>query len=891
MSPYLSSLWAKTAKDGRIHLLIYHLIDVSQVALAMWDLALGDGMRRWFRESLGQGDETTARLLAFWIGLHDIGKAYPVFQGKYKPAQPVLSAAGMAVSRHVDMTIPHGWATFDALGHRRHGLLHTSTALDVPAAQQIARAVAGHHGSWPLPQETQRLIGRNRGDEAWQQAREQLFAGLAETLDAPIDVRVTFSPEDQGKLNAFLTVLSGLTSVVDWIGSMEEFFPFHGELMPLADYAALSRRQAEMAVRTTGWAEWQSSGDLLSFTEMFADFRPNALQQQVIDFTERSEPPLLAIVEAPTGTGKTEVAFYLADRWTQMGRGQGIYIAMPTQATSNQMYDRTCDFLRTRYPDLVVAPPLLHSQAQWRIRPDEQRPANLEDDDTAHVLRWFMPKKRGLLVPFAVGTVDQALLGVLLTRHFFVRLFGLGQKVVIFDEVHAYDTYMSTLFERLLQWLGALGSSVIILSATLPESVRRRLVSAYTGQLETAVEPSTDYPRLTLASRSTVITTRLAVDDLPSRSVHLEWLGRDDADLVALVLRHYDMGGCIVVLCNTVKRAQQVYCLLKDVIDEDDLLLFHSRFPPVWRQDIEREVLERFGKAGRRPERAVLVATQVVEQSLDLDFDLMITDIPPIDMLIQRVGRLHRHDRVRPLHVAVPYVYLRQPEFDARGVPHFGRGDEYIYGRFPLLATWLHLQDRDRIVLPDDTIDLIEGVYSEAWRSLPMQDELDQAFAEMQATEVADAIEAQIREIYPPDAEGLLTQPNPALSEDDPSTHERFRALTRLIDPGVSVICLHHTPNGPALDPDGWQWVDFGSAPDREEIQQILQCVITVQDRRLVPALVDAPTHQLPAAWRETELQHHRIAEFREGRCPVEGTPYTLVLTRELGLQVTEEDS
>src|SRR5690606_7937639 len=130
MSQYLSSLWAKTAKDGRIHLLIYHLIDVSQVALAMWDLALGDGLRRWFRESLGQDDETTARLLALWIGLHDIGKASPVLQGKHAPARPILGAAGLAISRHADRSIPHGWATFDALGHRRYGLLHTATALD-----------------------------------------------------------------------------------------------------------------------------------------------------------------------------------------------------------------------------------------------------------------------------------------------------------------------------------------------------------------------------------------------------------------------------------------------------------------------------------------------------------------------------------------------------------------------------------------------------------------------------------------------------------------------------------------------------------------------------------------------------------------------------------------
>src|SRR5690606_8403798 len=346
-----------------------------------------------------------------------------------------------------------------------------------------------------------------------------------------------------------------------------------------------------------------------------------------------------------------------------------------------------CDFLRTRYPDLVVAPRLLHSQAQWRIRPDEQRPANLEDDDTAHVLRWFMPKKRGLLVPFAVGTVDQALLGVLLTRHFFVRLFGLGHKVVIFDEVHAYDTYMSTLFERLLEWLSAIGTSVIILSATLPERTRRRLVAAYAGEGLQALPDSSGYPRLTVTGLSTAASHMLEAGDLPTRIVHLNWLAKSDEELRELVLDAYEQGGCIAVLCNTVKRAQQIYEVLAYEVDEDDLLLFHARFPPAWRQDIEHEVVERFGKKGRRPERAVLVATQVVEQSLDLDFDLMITELPPIDMLIQRVGRLHRHVRARPPHLVEPRVHLIQPACDVDGVPHFGRGDEYIYGRFPLLAT------------------------------------------------------------------------------------------------------------------------------------------------------------------------------------------------------------
>ena len=211
--------------------------------------------------------------------------------------------------------------------------------------------------------------------------------------------------------------------------------------------------------------------------------------------------PTLIVIEAPTGIGKTELALYIADCWLQQHAGRGLYVAMPTQSTSNQMYTRVGEFLHQRYPDSPINFHLVHGQAAWLDELKQQvELQGVGDDGKAHLVaeNWFNPRKRTLLAPFGVGTVDQALMSVLQTKHFFVRLFGLSHKVVIFDEVHAYDTYMNTIFHLLLTWLSAIGTSVIILSATLPGSTRRALVKAYTGKdLPTS---ELQYPALTIAN-------------------------------------------------------------------------------------------------------------------------------------------------------------------------------------------------------------------------------------------------------------------------------------------------------------------------------------------------------------------------------------------------------
>ena len=331
---------------------------------------------------------------------------------------------------------------------------------------------------------------------------------------------------------------------------------------------------------------------------------------------------------------------------------------MPTTATSNQMHERTTNFL-SRQLGRQIEPLLVHSQALLRDLPDQGDPVEEREHegDAASGQAWFLPRKKSLLAPYGVGTVDQALMSILQTKHFFVRLLGLSHKVVIFDEVHAYDAYMSELFERLLTWLRAVGASVIILSATLPEKTRQKLARAYAGSTGAAAA-ATLYPRLTFADAGGIVNA-IALTPPPTKTLQFDWMSREKEDIVTKLRELLVDGGCAAVICNTVTRAQELFRAIRDLpeklCDDENLILFHARFPMAWREEIEQKVLHKFGPGGEkgkrdpaRPQKAIVVATQVIEQSLDLDFDIMISDHAPVDLLLQRSGRLQRHSANEP---------------------------------------------------------------------------------------------------------------------------------------------------------------------------------------------------------------------------------------------------
>ncbi len=909
-------LWAKAdRKTNMVHRLTFHMVDVGLAAQALWERALHPRLKQQLANWLGLTHEDAGRLIAFLASLHDLGKASPAFQDH--PRMPAslknrimaeLRTAGFAfrdrpsAEKHTRHEILSTWSLRSAEGER---LLCAGGGLPADLAGLIAQALGGHHGAWPR---ADRFSGNNltasdKGGDEWVAARTELVKEMKQVFQPP--AVAAFQPDTTSD-NIRLTLLSAIFAAADWIGSDEKRFPFEEELLPLRSYVRHARLHAECAVKSIGWEPPAKMPDF-AFEDVFP-FQPNDTQQEIMAALKQAPLPALAIIEAPMGLGKTEAAFAAYADWAKQYQAAGLYVAMPTTATSNQMHDRTKLFLSKQMGE-TVTPLLVHSQALLRDLPEQDDPVEEDDGDAAAAQAWFLPRKKSLLAPYGVGTVDQALMSVLQTKHFFVRLLGLSHKVVIFDEVHAYDAYMSELFERLLMWLRAVDASVIVLSATLPEKTRRKLVAAYAGDKK--APPACSYPRLTFVGADG------KPDAIPltpprAKTLRYDWLPRDVDAILKKLREKLSKGGCAAVICNTVTRAQEVFEAIQKLegeeklCEDDNLILFHARFPMAWREEIEEKVKRKFGPGPDklqpnpdRPRRAVVIATQVIEQSLDLDFDVMISDLAPMDLLLQRSGRLHRHkvnargDHENCLWIAEPLV--------KDGLPQFDRGDTYVYQEYVLLRSWLVLKERDgwAIQIPDDVAGLVEGVYGD--QELPTTGKIKSALADAKQSldrdQFGERAKARERRVTKPGNGELLWGDNLSLEEDDPTVHETFQALTRSDRPGLNVVCLHRINGQLHLDPeDSSPTYEISQAPDKRLVLELARRSVTIRRPQIEKYLLSEAhtnrTRSILVRWRRiAALRYHRVVIFENGACPLDGTPYTLKLDKsnQLGLQICKE--
>ena len=911
-------LWAKSRpsdeKSFAYHPLLCHMLDTAAVADAMWSEVLTEGARARTAASLQIGLRGAAAWVAFLAGLHDLGKACPAFQGQEPAARALLRDAGFWFPR-LAIKAPHGIVTARAL-QETLPVFGVSREL----AGELGTLAGGHHGIFPSATDLQNLPEDAGGDAGWRDARAQLARLLAETLALPRDA----TPERLDKPSAI--ILAGFISVADWIASNEEFFPhaakgWEAPCIDPARYWQQARLNAAHALATLGWIACPHAGSTASFESLFPGRAARPIQQAAAELADVSDGPSLVIIEAPMGEGKTEAALLLADRWAASLGRRGCYFALPTQATSNQMFGRVFEFLSGRYASHAVNLQLLHGHAalsaefQELLRKGNRlfAPTNICQEDAAGdvasvaAAEWFTHRKRGLLAPFGVGTIDQVLLAVLQTRHVFVRLFGLSDKTVVIDEVHAYDTYMSTLLERLLEWLAALDVSVVLLSATLPKARGRALLEAYARGRQQAPErlPDAAYPRITWADGVRLGARSVPASPQSCRLLSIQWVDGSlpDAEQEPFPLgeqlsRALAGGGCAAVICNTVGRAQQVYLRLKPYFpgsasDGLPLDLLHSRFLFEDREAREHRCLARFSKTGAetgRPDCAVLVSTQIIEQSLDLDFDLMVSDLAPADLLLQRSGRLHRHKRERPDALRLPALWVCAPKQDADGLPVFGRANEAVYDAHALLRSWLVLKDRAAVRIPDEVEELIETVYDD--RDCPgnlpaaLRARWDESRDAHQKQVLSDQQEAFERWLKAPGYIGQLWRmTGSAREEDAPDFHRAHQALTRLSEPSAGVVCLHGNAGRPCLDAAGSQGLDLNTLPNGNLARLLLARSITVSDRRLVGALL---AQEPPPGWRRSALlRHYRLLTFDEsGHAEVAGC--RLRLDSETGLLIAK---
>lgn len=403
--------------------------------------------------------------------------------------------------------------------------------------------------------------------------------------------------------------------------------------------------------------------------------------------------------------------------------------------TSNRIHLRVQPFV-----DRISADPaavrLAHS-ASWLL--DETEPlaklyaASLDDAEAQEHVRaghsWFASAKRALLVPFGVGTIDQALLGIVAANHFFVRQFGLAGKVVILDEVHTYDLYTGTLIGALVRRLRELQCTVIILSATLTERRRRELLGLAEDQPVSAA-----YPLVSGVTVTDSLIERMC-DSPPSKTIGIRDIR---AFPIEEALDRARRGECLLWIRNTVDEAQETFRALQSANFQGgpSIALLHSRFPFFRREQLENDWMGRLGKdSANRPAGCVLVSTQVAEQSVDIDADLLITDLAPTDMLLQRLGRLWRHDR-RDRPCIQPEIWIQMPHVDDAALRDacekelrkvLGKSAR-VYAPYILLRSFQQWQGRTKITLPDDIRQILEATYADpaaaeppAWQELREQ--------------------------------------------------------------------------------------------------------------------------------------------------------------------------
>jgi CRISPR-associated endonuclease/helicase Cas3 len=907
----LLTLWGKTSTgkpdDTQYHPLLFHLLDVAHCARLLWRL-LPPHLPQRIAHALGVTVDEAEKIVVLLAGIHDLGKA-SAFQTKATHLWERVKAVGLTIGAPEQER--HEFVTAYVLP----ALLTESSICGWSAPQTMANTLAAitgaHHGKFPP---SNGMNAQTLGGPDWTNVRKALAKELANAL-YPGGATITV-PNDAMTDVGVGAILSGFIAVADWLGSNKEFMK-RCPSRDIAAYILYSEAFAQELLPKVGWRTLQFAAPK-PFSEIIwgqredgtpIQFAPRRMQSVVAEIAERTTEPYLLIVEAAMGDGKTEAALYAIDRAMTTGQNGGFYVALPTQATGNAMFERVKTFLELRGHEMQANLQLVHGGTAFNDIFQEIAVApNVTDRQNGDVERpvvaeqWFTAKKQALLAPFGVGTIDQSLMGVLQTKHWFVRLFGLAGKVVVFDEVHAYDVYMGELLESLIRWLSELGCSVILLSATLPAARREALITAYRAGKKVEVLETAAYPRVTFVPKSGAAeSVNVAEENGRTINVTLQRAAVDYTALSEKIVTDLPNGGCAAVICNTVRQAQAAYdAIFSRLAPEWDVTLFHARTPLAWRKEKEASVLQKFGKPNRegvvRPKKAVLIGTQVLEQSLDYDVDWMASEMAPIDLLLQRMGRLWRHDRPeRPVKTPRFVVLLNQIGDTLPSFPLGTAGEHGVYDEYVLLRSVLALRDRTSVTLPNDIEPLITAVYdttvdspNDIW-----QEQISKTLQEQKTQRRKDQRIAENNCIIDPIGEDsdfldhLPNQEKDLIDDDDPTTHGDVRATTRLGDPSLVLLCLRQDEGGRLTPFCGGGPVFLDKRPSAERVKEMLLSALSLsRPKELFFTLLKEPAIE---AWKEeAHLRFARHAIFdATGRATIGN--YTVTLDKKKGLLVVKE--
>jgi CRISPR-associated endonuclease/helicase Cas3 len=731
--------WGKAKKDPAkegfdYHLLPYHCLDVAAVA-DEW-LTESRVLLKQIARQINRSVQDTRAILLFYILLHDLGKFDARFQNFVEDIRIKLQGNEFEVEP-------------EKYNHGSHGYLHF---IQQYGHNEAMKAVAGHHGFCDTS------IDRNLiSPDADEELVELDSLARKEWVDFCLTWTGLTAIPDVGEI----PMLAGLCSVSDWIGSSITNFTTVITL-DLKVYYQQTLPRAKAALIGSGILnELNGAG----FNFLFSPYQPRGIQTLLDTLPIKTG---ITIVESDTGSGKTEFALAYASMLIEHNLADGVVFGLPTQATANGLFNRIGDAARKLFPDSTLT--LAHSKSKY-LFPDE--------NGFLH-----QSSKRAFLGSMSVATIDQVLMGVLGVKHQFIRSFGTRKSVLILDEIHSFDAYMYALIEQVLKGQHQAFSSVVLLSATLPLLLKNKLLKPYGGKAK-----SIEYPLVTHVDLDGFTQEYSINHPAETRVVKLEnWLSEDllpTPSQQRILLEHAKKNAVVGIICNTVADAQNLFAQLKKQANEQgiEIDLFHARYTYSDRAKMEAKVLATYGKNAPRKGR-ILVATQVVEQSLDLDFDIMVSQIAPIEFLMQRMGRLWRHDRIntslfpRSEHIKHPKFITLLPSQPAANWSSHYQGSGYVYRNIRVLyRTEQYIKQRGSLRFPESYRQAIELVHDECIHP-DEPSELNELFEKYQIEQDGSAYTAKVFSV-------LDSKP---LSDVDP----RCALLTREGEMSATVVLLNN---------------------------------------------------------------------------------------------------
>lgn len=883
LSPTATVMWAKSRNaDGDWLRLIRHMADAAEMADQLWSSFLPAAIRRQVTRGTEDDPHLARKLVLFTTASHDIGKATPMFSSMPGVGlDEEIRAKGLRFgqySSHERRESPHSALSHIALTdwlQRRHGWSRSEATF-------VAAIPGGHHGRFPRPEAVQHRGIHTMGDVEWRAVQDELAeyaARVAGMSDA------NFATLRNVRLAQPAAILcTAVVIVSDWLASTEQLFPFRDQRR--SDERA--RAAFERLCLPAPWSPCPPISDTELFISRCDLTSPRPMQTRLVQLARTIAEPEMIIVEAPTGEGKTKAALAAAEILAyRFGLG-GLIFALPTRATSDAIFTEVSRWVTATLESDNVTLALVHATAEFnsdyenlvarrRVYDDEQSGRH-----GSAVANWYLAGRGKLstLSSVVVSTIDQVLIAGLAAKHVVLRHLGLAGKVVILDEIHAADSYMAEYLKIVLTWLGRYEVPVIALSATLPPDRRAELLAAYNKGRGRTNAPcrSHGYPVISHSSAAGS-ESHPVLPSGRSSSVGIAEFDGNPAEIADMVLARVADGGRIAIVCNTVTRAQSVARRLLSTDTDASIILMHSRFLGTdrrRRESVLRDLLGPAPSVARRAEdKLIVVATQVIEQSLDLDFDLMASDLAPVDLLIQRAGRLHRHRRAdgsRPASMRSPRLILTGFRRRVAAAPELDRGSDAVYGAAPLLRA-LTVLDRLRessgvFRSPADVEQLVVDAYDPDLTAPPGW---EQAWTEAEYARDRrrrDQIQrARDFTVDPPRPRSLIKWPE-ALARDPDSV--KGLAQVRDADDAIEVVVVQRHANGHVVAPQ-WdtaiagQQVDLGAVIEDGLARRLAQNTVRLPSYlgrgRTGDELIDALEREyFPATWQQSRWLRGMLA-------------------------------